>query len=74
MRGLGEAGWLAHAVPDVDAGQAFDLRALCLIRETLARYSGLADFAFAMQGLGTATALLFGTPEQRRRWARPRTR
>ena len=69
VRGLGEAGWLAHAVPDVDAGQAFDLRALCLIRETLARYSGLADFAFAMQGLGTATALLFGTPEQRRRWA-----
>jgi acyl-CoA dehydrogenase len=69
VRGLGKAGFLAYAAPDLDAGERFDLRALCLIRETLARHSGLADFAFAMQGLGTATALLFGSPDQRRRWA-----
>jgi acyl-CoA dehydrogenase len=65
---LGEAGFLRYAAPDVDGGERFDLRAICLIRETLARHAGLADFAFAMQGLGTATAVLFGGSEQRRRW------
>ncbi|MBU6499239.1 MAG: acyl-CoA dehydrogenase family protein, partial [Rhodospirillales bacterium] len=57
---LGEDGWLAHAVP---ADGAFDVRTLCLAREILARYSGLADFAFAMQGLGTGSVTLFGGPE-----------
>jgi acyl-CoA dehydrogenase len=41
-----------------------DVRSLCLIRETLARYSGLADFVFAMQGLGSGTVTLFGTAAQ----------
>jgi acyl-CoA dehydrogenase len=65
---LGDAGWLRYAAPDVDGGERFDLRSICIAREVLAKYSGLADFAFAMQGLGSATATLFGTPEQRRRW------
>ena len=49
---LGRDGWLAHTAPDPDAPAALDVRTLCLIRETLARHDGLADFAFAMQGLG----------------------
>ncbi|TIX24388.1 MAG: acyl-CoA dehydrogenase, partial [Mesorhizobium sp.] len=43
-----------------------DVRTLCITRETLARHDGLADFAFAMQGLGTGAISLFGTPEQQR--------
>ncbi|MCC7271063.1 MAG: acyl-CoA dehydrogenase family protein [Alphaproteobacteria bacterium] len=66
---LGRAGWLAHAVPD--AGGTHDVRTLCLVRETLARWSGLADFVFAMQGLGTGPIALFGTAEQRRRYLPP---
>ena len=53
---LGRGGWLRHAVAGAahgGAGETLDTRALCLIRETLARHSGLADFAFAMQGLGS---------------------
>jgi acyl-CoA dehydrogenase len=70
VTGLGEGGWLRWAAPDFDGqpGETFDLRALCLIRETLARYSALVDFAFAMQGLGTGAVVLFGSSEQRRRW------
>jgi acyl-CoA dehydrogenase len=60
---LGEAGWLAHT--GADAGERLDVRALCLIRETLARHDGLADFAFAMQGLGMGAVSLFGSEEQR---------
>jgi acyl-CoA dehydrogenase len=45
-----------------------DVRALCLIRETLARHDGLADFAFAMQGLGTGAISLFGNDAQKRAW------
>ena len=60
---LGTAGWLTHS-SDYD-GTKLDLRSLCLIRETLARYDGLADFAFAMQGLGMGPVTLFGSPEQR---------
>ena len=45
-----------------------DVRSLCLTRETLARHDGLADFAFAMQGLGTGAISLFGTPEQKAEW------
>ncbi|MGB6009460.1 acyl-CoA dehydrogenase family protein [Castellaniella sp.] len=68
---LGEAGWLRHAVAgtaDGGSAEAIDTRAICLIRETLARHSGLADFAFAMQGLGSGAISLEGTPEQRRRY------
>jgi acyl-CoA dehydrogenase len=68
---LGSAGWLRHAVAGQafgGAGDALDTRALCLIRETLARHSGLADFAFAMQGLGSGAISLAGTPTQKRRY------
>ena len=60
---LGDAGWLSHT--GAAAGEVLDVRTLCLIRETLARHDGLADFAFAMQGLGMGPISLFGTPEQR---------
>ncbi len=56
---LGRDGWLRHS------GGVLDVRSLCLIRETLARHDGLADFAFAMQGLGMGAVSLFGTAEQR---------
>jgi acyl-CoA dehydrogenase len=49
------------------------VRSLCLIRETLARHDGLADFAFAMQGLGTGAISLFGSDEQKAKWL-PKTR
>lgn len=71
VRTLGAAGWLRHAVGGRDVGGAhdtIDTRAICLIRETLARHSGLADFAFAMQGLGSGAISLHGTPEQRQRY------
>ena len=54
-------------------GEALDVRSLCLIRETLARHDGLADFSFAMQGLGTGAISLFGTPKQQQAWL-PKTR
>lgn len=59
---LGDAGWLQHSGGDLD------VRTLCLIRETLARHDGLADFAFAMQGLGTGAISLFGTEAQKQAW------
>ena len=62
---LGRDGWLAHSAIDPDSPGKLDVRTLCLIRETLARHDGLADFAFAMQGLGTGPLSFFGTPEQR---------
>ncbi len=71
VRALGGAGWLAHAVGGREFGgnaEAIDTRAICLIRETLARHNGLADFAFAMQGLGSGAISLAGTPEQRSRY------
>jgi acyl-CoA dehydrogenase len=60
---LGRGGWLEPT--GVEAGGRFDLRTLCLARETLARHDGLADFAFAMQGLGMGAVSLFGSPEHR---------
>jgi alkylation response protein AidB-like acyl-CoA dehydrogenase len=66
VRALGAGGWLAHAV--AHDGEAIDTRAVCLIRETLARHSGLADFAFAMQGLGSGAISLQGTQTQRARY------
>ena len=67
---LGAAGLLQPT--SSDDGQ-FDLRTLCLARETLARHDGLADFAFAMQGLGTGAITLFGTETQKDQWL-PKTR
>jgi len=66
VKSLGQAGWLRHAVGE--SSQTMDARAICLIRETLARHSGLADFAFAMQGLGSGAISLHGTPEQRQKY------
>ena len=63
---LGGDGWLGHTAIDPDGPGKLDVRTLCLIRETLARHDGLADFAFAMQGLGTGAISLFGSDEQRR--------
>jgi len=67
VKRLGEAGWLRYAVPKAYGGQfeRLDVRSLCLIRETLARFHGLADFAFAMQGLGSGTLSLFGSEVQK---------
>lgn len=62
---LGAGGWLKPSAVDPDAPAALDVRTLCLTRETLARHDGLADFAFAMQGLGTGAISLFGSAEQR---------
>jgi acyl-CoA dehydrogenase len=65
---LGDGGWLRHCVPAAYGGvhDQLDVRSLALIRETLARHSGLADFAFAMQGLGSGTISLFGSEAQKR--------
>ena len=60
---LGAGGWLVHS--GAGKGERLDIRTLCLIRETLARHDGLADFAFAMQGLGMGAVSLFGTDAQR---------
>lgn len=70
---LGDGGWLDFAAVDPDSAAPLDVRSLCLIRETLARHDGLADFAFAMQGLGTGAISLFGTDDQKRQWL-PRVR
>jgi len=68
---LGAGGWLRHAVGGTaygGAADAIDTRAICLIRETLARHAGLADFAFAMQGLGSGAISLAGTLPQKQRY------
>ena len=67
VRQLGEGGWLKYAIGGTAYGASadtIDTRAVCLIRETLARHSGLADFAFAMQGLGSGAISIFGTPSR----------
>ena len=65
---LGDAGFLAHSAVGGEDQQKLDVRSLCLIRETLARHDGLADFAFAMQGLGTGAISLFGSEQQKDEW------
>jgi len=67
VQSLGDAGLLEHTGIS-DRQPLVDVRTLCLIRETLARHDGLADFAFAMQGLGTMALSLFGSDEQRDQW------
>jgi acyl-CoA dehydrogenase len=73
VRRLGAAGWLRYAVTAPYGGvfERLDVRSLCLARETLARASGLADFAFAMQGLGSGPIVLFGSEPQKRRYLPP---
>ncbi|MCX2725604.1 acyl-CoA dehydrogenase family protein [Roseibium salinum] len=70
VKDLGAAGFLDYSGA---ADGVLDVRSLCIIRETLARHDGLADFAFAMQGLGTGAISLFGTDEQKAEWL-PKTR
>ncbi len=67
---LGAAGWLRYCVPAAYGGAlpALDSRALCIARETLAYHDGLADFAFAMQGLGSGAITLAGSTAQCERW------
>ncbi|MFZ6680751.1 acyl-CoA dehydrogenase family protein [Undibacterium sp. Tian12W] len=71
VKQLGEAGWLKNAIGGSAYGgnaDVIDTRAICLIRETLARHSGLADFAFAMQGLGSGAISLHGTEAQKKNY------
>lgn len=70
VRALGDAGFLEHSASETGD---LDVRSLALIRETLARHDGLADFTFAMQGLGTGALTLFGSDEQKAAWL-PKTR
>jgi acyl-CoA dehydrogenase len=69
VQALGEAGFLRACVPAAEGGlhARLDVRTLCLSREILAFHDGLADFAFAMQGLGTGSVTLFGSETLRRR-------
>jgi len=66
VRDLGQAGFLKLCVAEGD--KAPDVRSLAIVRSTLARYSGLADFAFAMQGLGSGAISLFGSDAQKAEW------
>jgi acyl-CoA dehydrogenase len=70
VRQLGESGWLRYGIPAAYGGihDELDVRSLCIARETLARVSGLADFAFAMQGLGAAPISLFGSKALKKKY------
>jgi alkylation response protein AidB-like acyl-CoA dehydrogenase len=68
---LGHGGWLAHAIGGRAWGgvrDVIDTRSLCVLREELAYHHGLADFAFAMQGLGSGAISLQGTEQQQQRY------
>jgi acyl-CoA dehydrogenase len=73
VKALGEAGLLKAVVPLASGGlhAKLDVRTLCIAREILAFRDGLADFAFAMQGLGTASISLFGSDELKRKYLPP---
>jgi len=70
VRALGAAGWLRHCVPAAQGGvhETLDSRSLVVCRETLARHDGLADFAFAMQGLGSGPLSLAGSEALKAAW------
>ena len=71
VRKLGDAGWLRYGVGGSaygGHGDTIDTRAVCLLRETLAKHSGLADFALAMQGLGSGAISLAGNDAQKSRY------
>jgi len=67
VKDLGKAGWFRHCVPGAFGGasEKLDVRSIALCRESLAYHSGLADFSFAMQGLGSGPISLFGSDAQR---------
>jgi acyl-CoA dehydrogenase len=73
VRLLGDAGWLRYCVPAAYGGalERLDSRALVILRETLAFHSPLADFAFAMQGLGSGAITLAGTAAQQAAYLEP---
>jgi acyl-CoA dehydrogenase len=73
VKALGQAGFLRAVVPASHGGShaSLDVRTLCVAREILAYRDGLADFAFAMQGLGTASISLFGSEELKQRYLPP---
>ncbi len=70
VKQLGESGWLRYGIPAAYGGvhTELDVRSLCIARETLARVSGLADFAFAMQGLGAGPISLFGSDALKKKY------
>ena len=70
VRRLGRAGWLRHCVPAEFGGAhpGFDVRSICLIREILGRHDALADFAFALQGLGSGAIALHGSVQLKTRY------
>ncbi|MEZ5661676.1 MAG: acyl-CoA dehydrogenase family protein [Burkholderiaceae bacterium] len=70
VRAMGAGGWLRYAVPAAWGGalESVESRSICLLRETFARHDGLADFAFAMQGLGSGVIALAGSDALRQRW------
>src|SRR4029079_12054963 len=70
VKALGRDGWLGYAVPAAFGGahEQLDVRSLCIARETLGSFSGLLDFAFAMQGLGAGPISLFGSRKLRERY------
>lgn len=74
VKALGQGGWLNVAVPQGPDGRwggrwpEIDSRALCIVRETLARHEGLADFAFAMQGLGSGAISIAGSDALREKY------
>ncbi len=70
VKRLAAGGWLQYSVPAPWGGkyETLDVRALCLMRETLAQYSGMADFSFVMQGLGSGPISLFGSEEIRSKY------
>jgi acyl-CoA dehydrogenase len=73
VRTLGEAGWLRAVVPAAYGGisERLDVRTLCVAREILAWHDSLADFAFAMQGLGTGSISLFGSDDTKAKYLPP---
>lgn len=70
VKQLGESDWLRYCVPSSHGGafEKLDVRALCVCRETLAQFGGLADFAFAMQGLGVGPIALYGSDHLKDRY------
>ncbi|MDB4908099.1 MAG: acyl-CoA dehydrogenase protein [Gemmatimonadetes bacterium] len=70
VRLLGDAGWLSLSVPKPYGGrhERLDVRSICIARESIARVNGLAEFAFAMQGLGAGPISLYGNEAQKQRW------
>lgn len=70
VKALGRNGWLKYCVPKAYGGmfEHLDVRSLCIIRETLARHSGLADFVFAMQGLGSGAISTYGNDALKSRY------